>query len=80
MQSRRDRRFLTDVTNADLLTSFSHDSLKGLNWMEKLQLAASMRGYDYQAVNPAILKLLFKRSVWQALSIDTLLKLLVKGH
>ena len=39
-----------------------------------------MRGYDYQELSPLFVKRIFKKSIYENLSIDQCMQLLSRGH
>ena len=50
------------------------------DYISLMTLAGDMRGYDYEVLNEAIVKQLFKKSFYQKLTIDKCMMLLKRGY
>ena len=77
----RGKKTLTAIANDLLLQKLSSANKKDYedNPLQLLTLAAKMRGYDYEELNPLIEKKVYKKSIYDRMTIDQCLQLLNRG-
>ena len=77
----RGKKTLTAIANDLLLQKLSSANKKDYedNPLQLLTLAAKMRGYDYEELNPLIEKKVYKKSIYDRMTIDQCMQMLNRG-